>query len=133
MKKLFAIILSLVFVLYVSACDTKLDGNADTDKASQNSTVSESSLNSATVSESTNPSVSQDVSSEVLITREKAIKITLDHAGFKENEVINLTAELDRDFSHTEWEVDFENGGYEYSYDINAADGSIIKNTKEVD
>ena len=68
-----------------------------------------------------------------LKTREEAIEIALNHAGFKQNEVINLTAELDREMAWSEWEVEFDKDNYEYSYEINATTGEIIKNNKEID
>ena len=33
----------------------------------------------------------------------------------------------------SEWEVDFDKDNFEYSYEINATTGEIIKNDKEID
>lgn len=123
MKKTLYLILSIGFVLALSACDMNMGSITNGDKSgvslsSQQSFVSET--------------VSSDADSK-LITREEAIDIALKHAGFKQSEVINLTAELDREMTHSEWEVDFDKDNFEYSYDINATTGEIIKNDKEID
>lgn len=123
MKKLLSLILSLGLILTLSACDMNMGSTASGDKSgvslsSQQSFVSET--------------VSSDADSK-LLTREEVIDIALKHAGFKESEVLNLTAELDREMTHSEWEVDFDKDNFEYSYDINATTGEIIKNDKEID
>ncbi len=67
------------------------------------------------------------------ISRETAIKIALEHAGFRQADVRELDAELDRERGVYEWEVEFEKGGYEYSYDIDAATGKILWSKKELE
>ena len=67
------------------------------------------------------------------ITRDRAIKIALDTAKLSETDVRDLEAEIDRERSEVFWEVDFEYGGYDYSYDINATTGEAIKTEKERD
>ncbi len=126
MKKLSLIFMSLCFVLLLSACDL----NAG-DMGTKNSTPS-AGLEQSALSESSD-AVSETTVSQTEITREKAIEIALNHAGFKQDEVINLTAEYDRELSGNEWEVEFDKDNYEYSYEINAQSGEIIKNEKEID
>ena len=41
--------------------------------------------------------------------------------------------EIDYDRDDNKYEVEFKSGGYEYSYDINAATGEILKSEKERD
>ncbi len=120
MKKIFAIILSSLLICTLAACD--IDISTDKGDKPQDGIVTEST-------DQNNSSTATDK----LLTREEAIEIALDHAGFKENEVVNLTAELDKDISISEWEIEFDKGGYEYSYDIDAASGEITKNEKEID
>ena len=53
----------------------------------------------------------------------------LSHAGVTNpNEL-----EIDYDRDENKYEIEFKSGGYEYSYDINAATGEIIKSEKERD
>lgn len=123
MKKLLSLILSLGFILTLSACDMNMGSTTGTDK----SDISLSSQQGL---------VSDDASSNAnskLLTREEAINIALKHAGFKESEVLNLTAELDNEMLRSEWEVEFDKDNFEYSYDINATTGEIIKSDKELD
>ena len=42
-------------------------------------------------------------------------------------------AEHDREYGGVFWEVDFENGGYDYSYEINAVTEEIVRHQKERD
>ena len=65
------------------------------------------------------------------ISREDAIEIALNDAGFYAEDVYDLEAELDRERGGVFWEVDFEHGGYEYSYYINTTTGEITKAHRE--
>lgn len=127
MKKLLAVIFTLGLVLTLSACDLDFDDMAE-NKTPANGVSSESVIGQ----ESVDTNASSNTVAE-LKTREEAIEIALNHAGFKQNEVINLTAELDREMAWSEWEVEFDKDNYEYSYEINATTGEIIKNNKEID
>ena len=60
------------------------------------------------------------------IGEERAIEIALSHAGFIRGEVTELKAELDDDDGLYEYEVEFNVGNMEYSYDINAQTGAIL-------
>ena len=68
-----------------------------------------------------------------LITREQAIAIALEHAGFTENQVRQLWAEYDVDHGVKLYEVDFKNENLEYEYDIHAETGEILNWKTEVD
>ena len=125
MKKLLSsfFILGLIFTL--SACDV--------DDIMENKTPENGNTSGSVVyQEGSDAALSSD-STASAITRESAINIALNHAGFKESDVINLTTEYDRTLSGDEWEVEFDKDGYEYSYEINAATGDIIKSEKEID
>ncbi len=66
------------------------------------------------------------ISEEGLIGKEKATTIALEKVGLTEEKVTNLQVELDiDDRGNKEYEVEFDNGGYEYSYDITGVDGEI--------
>lgn len=67
------------------------------------------------------------------LTREEARDIALKHAGFTANQVRDLESELDRDDGKLHYDVDFEKDGYDYSYEIDAATGSILRSEKERD
>ena len=114
MKKLLALLLVLVFVFALSACDNRGDSIAkpsDKTKSTKNQTETNNNI----------------------ITRDRAIELALNHAGLQRSDIYDLEAELDRERVGIYWEVDFENGGFEYSYDINAETEEVFKLEKERD
>lgn len=60
------------------------------------------------------------------IGEEAALKIALDDAGLKQNQVRDIDVELEWDLSSEYYEVDFEQGLYEYEYRIEAFSGEIL-------
>jgi len=67
------------------------------------------------------------------LTKAEAKSIALKHAGVKEADTRELEVELDRDDGTLHFDVDFESGGYEYDYEIDAYSGKILKSQKERD
>lgn len=65
------------------------------------------------------------------IGMDKSIAVALHDAGFQENEVTGLRASLDHDDGIDTYEVTFIANGYEYDYEIKAADGEILDCTVE--
>ena len=63
----------------------------------------------------------------------KAKSIALNHAGVSENEAYDMDIELDDEDGTLVYEVEFKSGGMEYSYEINAATGAILKHETELD
>ena len=63
----------------------------------------------------------------------KAKSIALNHAGVSENEAYDMNIELDDEDGTLVYEVEFKSGGMEYSYEINAATGTILKHETELD
>ena len=63
----------------------------------------------------------------------KAKSIALNHAGVSENEAYDMEIELDDEDGTIVYEVEFKSGGMEYSYEINAASGAILKHEAEID
>ena len=63
----------------------------------------------------------------------KAKSIALNHAGVSENEAYDMDIELDDEDGTLVYEVEFKSGGMEYSYEINAATGAILKHESELD
>lgn len=107
MKRLFALFLSVLFVLALSSCGINIIEDKD-DMRLQSDT-------------------------SVTVSRECAIELALDNAGLSLEEVRDLDAELDRERGGIYWEVDFEADGYEYSYDIDSATGEIVRVDREID
>lgn len=63
----------------------------------------------------------------------KAKSIALNHAGVSENTAYDMDVELDDEDGTFVYEVEFKSGGMEYSYEINAATGAILKHETELD
>ena len=63
----------------------------------------------------------------------KAKSIAMNHAGVSENEAYDMDIELDDEDGILVYEVEFKSGGMEYSYEINAATGTILKHEMELD
>lgn len=57
----------------------------------------------------------------------------LTHAGVSESDASRIQVELDRDDGWTLYEVEFHVGRTEYSYEIDASSGAIVKAEQELD
>ena len=118
-----------------SADNTKYDYEIDAESGAILSVDRETGRSGNTTSNSTqqNSNASQTTSpqAEGEITADEAKSIALQHAGLAEADVLYVNVEYDRDNGHNEWSVDFATQDTEYDYEINAADGSILKSEKE--
>ena len=63
----------------------------------------------------------------------KAKSIALNHAGVSEGKAYDMEIELDDEDGRLIYEVEFKSGNMEYSYEINAATGAILKHEAELD
>ena len=63
----------------------------------------------------------------------KAKSIALNHAGVSESKAYDMEIELDDEDGTLVYEVEFKSGNMEYSYEINAATGAILKHEAEID
>ena len=67
------------------------------------------------------------------ISREEAITIALQDAGFSADQVTRLKAEFDIDDGVPEYDVEFRHDGWEYEYEIHSESGKILKWDKDWD
>ena len=63
----------------------------------------------------------------------KAKSVALNHAGLSENKAYDMEIELDDEDGTLVYEVEFKSGNMEYSYEINASSGAILKHEAELD
>ena len=63
----------------------------------------------------------------------KAKSIALNHAGVSEGKEYDMDIELDDEDGTLVYEIEFKSGNMEYSYEINAATGAILKHEAELD
>ena len=74
-----------------------------------------------------NPAASGDIG------HAKAKSIALNHAGVSENKAHDMEIKLDDEDGTLVYEVEFKSGNMEYSYEINAATGAILKHEAELE
>lgn len=74
-----------------------------------------------------------DEQAKVLLTKDQAIKVALKHAKLQHDEVDFDDIERDNDDGEITWEIAFDFGSYEYEYEIDAKDGTILDYEKELD
>lgn len=128
MKKLYAVLLLLALLLPVlSGCRLLPSATPTSPAGDQTVPSAEQILPSDT------PAMSQLPTEAAKLTHEEARDLALQHAGFTVDQVRQLEVELDRDDGTVHYDVDFEKDGYDYEYEINAANGNILKSQKERD
>ena len=120
MKRLSAILLSVIFVVMLSACGVrdKVGGGNDglgSDGSSAGTQNSQSDLNK-----------------HAKLTADEALDIALKDAGFKREEVSRVENHLDYDNGVLVYEIDFDRDAHEYSYEINAETGVIVDREKDI-
>jgi uncharacterized membrane protein YkoI len=147
-KNLVHLAVALVLVLalgLLAGCESNIpkgpENGGSINQSDENHQQSDSSSNQPSDNSSESPSnQSQNKSSDPLpdasadsISKEKAKVIALDHAGVNENDASFVKVELDINFGQKYWEVDFRSGNSEYEYEIDAANGKILKSEKEIE
>jgi len=133
MRKLLALVLVLGLIVALSACTVTTGGNSGTTIPETNPSVT-TTVAQTTTTQGDNTTTSLPISKATTafsVTREQAIDIALGAAGLTRDAVYDLEAEPDREFGGIYWEVDFETREYEYSYDINAESGEIVRSERE--
>ena len=70
-------------------------------------------------------------SDQAYVGQDAALQAACDHAGIATSDVQGLSTEFGWSKGVMVYELDFCSGGTEYEYDINATDGSVVKNEQE--
>lgn len=137
MKKILTILVSVIFVLALSACTQGTNsGSSGNEQSTTASTASVKAVEDTTYiadnTQQTEQSTQQSTQNTVAqLTREEALDIALQQAGVTKDTIRDLETELDRDNGITVWEIDFESGNTEYSFDINAETGDIVERDQD--
>lgn len=66
-----------------------------------------------------------------MLSENEAKEIALKDAGVNETAISNYKIKLDTDDGIKQYEIDFDAGGYEYDYEIDAVSGQILEKDKE--
>lgn len=111
-----------------SADNTRYDYEIDAESGAILSADRETGRNGSTTTANSTTTGQQ---AEGEITSDEAKAIALQHAGVNEADALYINIEYDHDDNRNEWSVDFASQDTEYDYEINAADGSVLKAEKE--
>ena len=85
----------------------------------------------STPNETAKPSAPSETAQDIGYAKAKSI--ALNHAGVSENQAYDMEIELDDEDGTLVYEVEFQSGNVEYSYEIDAASGAILKHEAELD
>ena len=99
----------------------------------ENTTVPTEATTKAPETTTTAPETTTASASDSLITKQQAKEIALKHAKVNEADIRGYEIELDRELGKTVYEISFDSGNFEYEYEINATNGSIINSKKEAE
>lgn len=116
-------------LLTLAGCTATVRGSVSDPAASGDAAVT--SEEAQTQTQEQTQAQTQEQTTADLISKEQAIAIALEHAGFTEDQVRELRAEYDVDHGVKLYEVDFKNENWEYEYDIHAETGEILVWDKE--
>ncbi len=128
MKKLSVLLVIALLVTVFAGCQSiaNTGGNGSQTPPAESTQLPPAEENTAPpATESTAP-VGGEPTADV-ISREEAKKIALEHAKVKEADVRDLEIELDKDAGTLHYDVDFEVGGNDYDYEIDAKTGKILR------
>lgn len=113
------IVCLLVASLFITGCS-----NSET----ENSTTVPQSTPDTTVS---GQNITEKPVDGSEITKDAAKRIALNHAGATEEKAQRFESSLDREDGRKVYEIEFDFGGFEYDYEIDAKTGEILHYSKE--
>ena len=69
-----------------------------------------------------------------ILTQDEALAKALEHAQLRKDQ-LDFVKKVEMDYEHGRkvWEINFYQGGFEYEYNIDAENGSILKFEKDWD
>ena len=113
------IVCLLVATLFISGCsNTETENSTTIPQATPDTTVTNQTATDK-------PIESSD------ITKEKAKRIALTHAGASEDKIQRFESKADWEDGRQVYEIEFDFEGLEYDYEIDAKTGEILKFGKE--
>lgn len=132
MKKLSAILITLILVISLSACgkNNNSGGNGNMQSDDNNSFGLNDSISSI-ADDVMDKGSSDSNASNVKLTADEALSIALEKAGVKKENISNLENHLEHDDGTWVYDIDFDTSDTEYSYDIHADTGDIISSDRD--
>ncbi len=126
-RTILPVLLAICVMLTLSACVN------DPPTGEQPSTSVSTATTTAVTAETTTTVTPSSTNVIKTITPEQAKTIALQHAKLASATVRRVDAERDLERGVLVYEVEFDHNGYEYSYDIHAETGEILRHEKEID
>ncbi len=126
MKKVLVFLVSVLLVLTFSACDIMEESKDITSNVSENLSDMQNSVQD-------NASSNSSWQDEAKITSDEALDIALKRAGLSKEKIHDLENELDMENGKLVYEIDFDSGNEEYSFNVDAKTGDISEAKRERD
>ena len=131
-QQLIAILLIAALLLTINGCsaagaEQKLD--AAEEKIEDSLDAVEDSVEQAV--RKAVPPAPEESSADTTFTQEQAENIALKYAGLTADQVTRLRTEYEVDEGIPQYDVEFHKDDWEYEFEINAKDGSIISYDKD--
>ena len=133
MKKLTAIMLVIALLLTMTGCgvaETARKLDAAEDKVEAKLDAAEDKVENA-LREAVPPAPASPAAKDAALTAEQAQQIALDQAGFTADQVTRLRVEYEFDDGIPQYTVEFEQGDWEYEYEIHGETGNILSFDKD--
>lgn len=132
-RKIFPTLLAILVALLLSACQNDVAAPEQATTTQTPAATTTAGLSVITTTTPTSTSIPSSTTVIKTISKEQAKMIALQHAGLTDVTVRRVEAERDVERGVLVYEVEFEHNGYDYSYDIHAETGEILRHEKELD
>ena len=131
MKKLIFIVLAVILTVVFAGCSAKQSAPAATEAPAPAATAAPAApaATAAPAQEATAAAAQQN---NTKIDMEAAKSTALKDAGLEASQVQFTKEKLDTDDGVEKYEIEFNYNGYEYEYDIDAKNGTIIEKSKDL-
>ena len=131
MKRLLAIVLSVIFIVALSACGTNdMVGGGN---QGENSGITGQENSGGAQNSQNDGAQTSTANKDAKLTADEALDIALKDAGLKKADIRMIENNLDYDNGVLVYDIDFHQGNHEYSYEINAETGVIVDRDKDIE
>lgn len=128
-SKFLAVVLAGLLLVSLSGCALLAGIDSAEDRIDDRLDAAEDALESGLAIPTESPLPSQ--SDAATLSTEDAQAIALEHAGFTAEQVSQLRVEYEIDDGIPQYDVEFREGRWEYSYEIHAETGAILSYEKD--
>ena len=141
------VVVLIMSSLVITACNTQAPTQPQAPEQTQSTQNNSLQSNQENTNQNSEESVSQPAQGSVVqnnqnntsqnsapesISSDKAKQLALSHAGVSASNAQRYHSKLDLEDGRRVYEIEFDAGGYEYDYEIDAKTGEILKFDKEI-